>query len=102
MIPGQEPFGIAGVWEPWKNPKTHQWERTFAVITGEPNELIQSIHHRLTTILDPHDYEEYLTIADRRPVHLLCVQPAEKMRATRIEESNAAGPQLGSFNTDQK
>jgi len=102
VILGQEPFGIAGVWKPRKNPKTHQWERAFAVITGEPNELIQPIHHRLTTILDPHDYEEYLTIADRPAVHLLRVLPAERMRATRIEESNAAGPQLDLFNTDQE
>ena len=39
-LPGQEPFGMAGVWKLWKNPKTDQWERTFAVITGEPNELM--------------------------------------------------------------
>jgi hypothetical protein len=30
----QELFGMAGVWKLWKNPKTDQWERTFAVITS--------------------------------------------------------------------
>ncbi|MEG9437826.1 SOS response-associated peptidase family protein [Edaphobacter sp. HDX4] len=39
-IPGQEPFGMAGLWKVWKNPKTDQWERTFAVLTGEPNEVM--------------------------------------------------------------
>jgi hypothetical protein len=24
------PFGLAGVWENWKNPKTGEWKRTFA------------------------------------------------------------------------
>jgi putative SOS response-associated peptidase YedK len=42
-IPGQEPFGMAGLWQLWKNPKTDHWERTFAVITGESSELIQPI-----------------------------------------------------------
>ena len=100
VIPGREPFGIAGVWKPWKNPKTNQWERTFAVITGEPNELIQPIHHRLTTILDTRDYEEYLTMAERPPVHLLRILPAEAMHVMRAEESDATDPQLDLFDTD--
>jgi putative SOS response-associated peptidase YedK len=100
VIPGREPFGIAGVWKPWKNPKTNKWEPTFAVITGEPNEISQPIHDRLTTILDPRDYEEYLTAAERAPVHLLRILPAEEMRATRIEDPAAPDPQLNLFDTD--
>jgi len=102
VIPGREPFGIAGVWKLWKNPKTNQMEPTFAVITGEPNELTQPIHHRLTTILEPHDYEEYLTTAERPPVHLLRVLPAEEMRATRVEKSDAPKAQMGLFNIEQE
>ena len=34
---GREPFGMAGLWKLWKNPKTELWERTFAIITGPPN-----------------------------------------------------------------
>jgi putative SOS response-associated peptidase YedK len=98
-IPGREPFGMAGVWKLWKNPKTDHWERTFAVITREANELMQPIHPRLTTILDPRDYEEYLTATERPPVHLLRVPPGEKMRAARVEESKTTDPQLGLFNT---
>lgn len=37
-VPGREPFGMAGVWSSWKNPKTAQREPTFAVLTGEANE----------------------------------------------------------------
>jgi putative SOS response-associated peptidase YedK len=102
VIPGREPFGIAGVWKLWKNPKTNQWERTFAVVTGEPNELIQPIHHRLTTILDPRDYEEYLTMAERPPVHLFRILPAEEMHVMRVEESAATDQQLDLFNADQE
>jgi putative SOS response-associated peptidase YedK len=39
-IPSQEPFGMATVWKLWKNPKMGQWERTFAILTGDPNELV--------------------------------------------------------------
>jgi putative SOS response-associated peptidase YedK len=31
---------MAGVWKLWKNPKIDRWERTFAILTGEPNELM--------------------------------------------------------------
>jgi putative SOS response-associated peptidase YedK len=60
VVPDQEPFGMAAVWKLWKNPKTQLWERTFAVLTGEPNELMAPIHDRMTTFLKPRDYEEYL------------------------------------------
>lgn len=96
-IPGREPFGMAGLWKLWKNPRTDQWERTFAILTGEPNEVVQPIHNRLTTILDPRDYREYLAPAERPPTHLLRIPPAEPMRATRIELPEPAGGQLGLF-----
>lgn len=102
VIPGREPFGIAGVWKLWKNPKIDQWERTFAVLTGEPNELMQPIHPRMTTVLDPHDYAEYLAPARRPPVHLLRITPAEEMRAklTEQEDANPNKAQLGLFAND--
>jgi putative SOS response-associated peptidase YedK len=99
VVPGQEPFGMAGVWKLWKNPKTNQWERTFAVITGEPNELMQSIHDRMTTILEPRDYAEYLGPAERLPVHLLRILSADEMRATLVEKSNITNQQVGLFDS---
>ncbi len=101
MIPGREPFGMAGVWKPWKNPKTDQWERSFAVLTGEPNQLMQPIHPRMTTILNPRDYKEYLASAERPPSHLLRIYPAEEMRALRIEPPALANTQLGLFESGQ-
>ena len=34
------PFGIAGVWENWKEPASGEWIRTFAVITTDANEMV--------------------------------------------------------------
>lgn len=94
-IPGQEPFGMAGVWKLWKNPKTGQWEKTFVVLTGVPNELMAPIHDRMTTFLVPRDYEEYLVPAERQPVHLLRVLPAEMMRARLTSEDPITNRQVG-------
>ena len=33
-IPGQQPFGMAGVWKLWKNPKTNHWEKTLCRSNG--------------------------------------------------------------------
>lgn len=98
VVPGREPFGIAGVWNLWKNPKTNGMEQTFAVITGEPNEIMQPIKDRLTTILAPRDYAEYLSPTERPPLHLLRITPSDEIRVTRVdEEKKQAGEQLGLF-----
>lgn len=97
VVPGREPFGMAGVWKLWKNPRTDQWEKTFAVLTGEPNEVMQPIHPRLTTILNPRDYQEYLAPAERPPAHLLRIVPSEELRATCIEQPEPADSQPALF-----
>jgi putative SOS response-associated peptidase YedK len=98
-IPGQEPLGMAGLWQFWKNPKTNRWERTFAVITGEPNELVQSIHDRMTTFLEPQDYTEYLELAGRPPVHLLRILPSDEMQAMLIGKSDITNQQVSLFDS---
>jgi putative SOS response-associated peptidase YedK len=98
-IPGQEPFGMAGVWKLWKNLKTDQWEKTFAVLTGEPNELMTPIHDRMTTFLEPRDYEEYLAPTERPPIHLLRILPAERMQALLVETTPISNQQVGLFDS---
>jgi putative SOS response-associated peptidase YedK len=41
------PFGIAGIWENWKDPTSGEWTRTFAIITTDANELVADIHDRM-------------------------------------------------------
>jgi putative SOS response-associated peptidase YedK len=43
-IRDRKPFGMAGLWSPWKNPKTNQWEDTFAIVTVEANETMAPVH----------------------------------------------------------
>jgi putative SOS response-associated peptidase YedK len=94
-FPGQEPFGMAAVWKLWKNPKTDHWERTFAVLTGEPNELMQPVHDSMTTLLEPRDDEE----SERPPVHLLRILPASKMRARLVDVTPISNQQVSLFDS---
>jgi putative SOS response-associated peptidase YedK len=99
VLPGREPFGMAAVWKLWKNSKTGLWERTFAILTGEPNELMAPIHDRMTTFLLPKDYAEYLEPTERPPVHLLRILPAEQMEATLVETTPISNRQVGLFDS---
>lgn len=96
-IPGQEPFGIAGVWKPWNNPKTNQVEPTFAVLTGEPNELFRPIHPRMAAILEPRDYAEYLAPSERPPLHVLRILRSEAMHVMRVDDTEQEREQLDLF-----
>ena len=93
VVPGREPFGMAGVWKLWKNPKTDLYEHTFAILTGEPNELLQPIHDRMTTLLEPHDYVEYLASSERPPLHLLRILPTHEMHVAPVTTSATATQQ---------
>ena len=63
-------FGLAGLWENWRNPNTGEWERTFAVITVPSNELVAQIHDRMPAILEPAGYDRWLS-TDPDPHDLL-------------------------------
>jgi putative SOS response-associated peptidase YedK len=41
------PFGLACIWENWKEPTSGEWLRSFAIITTEANELVADIHDRM-------------------------------------------------------
>lgn len=98
-VPGCQPFGMAGVWSSWKNPKTDQWEHTFAVLTGESNAVMQSVHHRQPTILEPRDYAEYLSKDGRLPTHLLRILPDEKLNSKLLQGEQSTIKQTSLFNS---
>jgi putative SOS response-associated peptidase YedK len=72
------PFGLAGLWENWRNPKTGEWERTFAIITVPSNELVGRIHDRMPAILEPAGYDRWLDL-EPDPRDLLITYPSEPM-----------------------
>jgi putative SOS response-associated peptidase YedK len=84
----------------WKNPKTDRWERTFAILTGDPNELVAPIHERMTTFLEQRDYEEYLAPSQRPPIHLLRILASKKMNLRLIKNSSITNEQVGLFDAE--
>jgi hypothetical protein len=48
----------------------------------------------MTTFLGPRDFEEYLSPAERPPVHLLRILPASKMKARLIETTPITNKQV--------
>jgi putative SOS response-associated peptidase YedK len=73
------PFGLAGIWENWKEPVSGDWIRTFAIITTDANELVAEIHDRMPVILAPADYARWLGEEDD-PHDLMRSFPAPLMR----------------------
>ena len=84
-------FGIAGLWAPWRNPKTDQWEDTFSTFTTEPNALIAKIHIRQPVILQPGELGEWLSESERPPLHLLRITPEERMTMTQVSSGSPVG-----------
>lgn len=95
----RQPFGMAGVWSLWKNPKTEKWENTFAIVTGEANTVMQPIHDRQPTILWPHDYAEYLSEDERPPTHLLRILPENEMKSQLVDRDSITNQQTLLFDS---
>jgi putative SOS response-associated peptidase YedK len=91
------PFGLAGLWENWKNPNTSEWERTFAIITVPSNSLVGQIHDRMPAILKPESYDRWLG-PERDPHDLLISYPTELITmwpiSTRVNAPENDDPSL--------
>ena len=90
----RSPFGIAGIWENWKNPDG-EWVRTFALLTTPANELVGRVHDRMPAILRPEDYERWLG-PEPDPAELLAPFPSEPMVIWPIS------PRVNSPNNDDE
>jgi len=73
------PFGLAGIYDNWKDPETEEWIRTFAIITLPANKLLDQIHHRMPAILEPDTYARWLG-PDPDPHDLIISYPSERMK----------------------
>ncbi len=98
-VPARELFGMAGVWSSWKNPRTEEWEDTFAILTGDANHVMQPVHNRQPIIVAPEQYAEYLTPTDSPPVHLLHPLPDEQLKSRRVSADSLTPQQTSLFDS---
>jgi putative SOS response-associated peptidase YedK len=91
------PFGIAGIWQNWREPASGEWVRTFAIITTDANELVVDIHECMPVILSPNDYARWLG-DEPDPRDLMRPFPADLMRmwpiSTRVNKPENDDPSI--------
>jgi putative SOS response-associated peptidase YedK len=90
-----EPFALAGLWERWHPPRKQTGldefadgdpdseadpVETFAIVTTEPNAVIEPLHDRMATVLPPDGEQRWLD-GDGDRAELLEPYPAAGMRA---------------------
>ena len=77
-----KPFGLAGLWETWKDPDGNEL-KTFTIITTEPNELAARVHNRMPVIIPEEGYHTWLDTANppQKAQALLAPYPAGQMEA---------------------
>ncbi|MEM6852920.1 MAG: SOS response-associated peptidase [Planctomycetota bacterium] len=58
-------MGFAGLWETWCPPDGSELH-TVTILTTGPNTMMREIHGRMPVILDPEDYDRWMTIEPAR------------------------------------
>jgi putative SOS response-associated peptidase YedK len=82
------PFGVAGIWENWRDPLTLQWERTFAIITVPVSKLVAAVHDRMSAILDNSAFTRWLDL-DEDPRDLLKLFPSEYLSVSPVSRKHS-------------
>jgi putative SOS response-associated peptidase YedK len=80
------PFAFAWLWEAWKDRASGAKAETFTIITGESNKVVANIHSRMPVIIDPADFDRWLTAAEP-PADLLKPYPAAGMTAYPVSKA---------------
>lgn len=60
------PFAFAGLWEAWSGPNGEAVE-TAAILTTAANAALAPLHHRMPVVLDPADWDRWLTPNEAAP-----------------------------------
>ena len=83
MLRDRTPFAFAGIWERWLASDGRPVE-SCAILTCEPNELVQPVHDRMPVILDRGAHPTWLDLGMDPVTHLTSLLhpfPAEEMQS---------------------
>lgn len=85
-----QPFGVAVIWEERRETDQTRSQKTFAIVTCAPNELMAPLHDRMPVILAPENYAEWLG-PHPDPSHLMMPYPSALMKvwpvSTRVNRT---------------
>jgi putative SOS response-associated peptidase YedK len=97
MLKDEEPFAIAGIWEP---PMNGADQGSFSMLTTHPNEVVEPLHDRMPVVLKFKDMPRWLgsdPLPDSVLAELCQPIPGAKMVAREVNrygnKPRAEGPQ---------
>jgi putative SOS response-associated peptidase YedK len=76
------PMAFAGLWETWQG--ADKTIESCTIVTTEANEMMAKLHNRMPVILDPEDFDWWMTGAAHEVGQLLVPYPSEKLEAYPI------------------
>jgi putative SOS response-associated peptidase YedK len=79
-LAGGEPFGIAGLWESWRDPASGEPLESCCIVTTTPAPVISHVHDRMPVIVEPGDHAEWLDPSN---------QAVERLDRLLVPSSNA-------------
>ena len=89
-------LALGGLWENWRDRKSGEWLRTFAIVTTDANDLVAKLHDRMPVIVCREHWDQWL--GDEPPADLLRPFPPEPMTmwpvSTRVNTPKNDEPSL--------
>jgi putative SOS response-associated peptidase YedK len=96
-----EPFGMAGLWERWRDPASGEPLESCCIVTTSPAPAVAHVHDRMPVIIPPGAYAEWLdpdNVATDRLARLLapCEAPGLQARpvSRRVNDARNQGAGL--------
>lgn len=82
----QKIFSVAGLWNGWKNPANQQIIYSFTIITIQANELVETIHSRMPSILYAEEEKLWLDnkLTKLDAMQLLQQYPSDQMDIFKV------------------
>ncbi|MCI0675035.1 MAG: SOS response-associated peptidase [Phycisphaerales bacterium] len=80
-------LAFAGLWDTWRDAEGNT-VRSFTILTGQANELVEPIHDRMPVVIAPDQYETWLTgeLDESRLAELAGPFPAGQMEAYAVSK----------------
>jgi putative SOS response-associated peptidase YedK len=91
-----DPLAFAGLWETWKGPD--EIIESCTIVTTKANPMMAELHNRMPVLLDPRDFDWWMTGKTEEVGQLLAPCPSEALEAypisRRVNNPRHEGPEI--------